>query len=118
MLVREGLSFVLVLSAAPMARAGEEVAPLTAQLLAGRVVRFARWVRDNLPAGASREEVASLFSEAANVFLFSGAPGAGRVRAELVVGEDGARCVQVSVHAEPSFAGMPFQLAFALPLHR
>lgn len=107
---------VLVLAAAPMVRAGEQVAPLMAQVLTGRVVRFAQWVRDSLPAGVGREEVAALFSEAANVFLFAGSPGAGRVRAELVPGEGGKRSVQVSVEAEAAYAGMPFQLSFSLPM--
>lgn len=107
---------VLQLTAAPMVYGGEYRVPLPAQLLTGRIVRFAQWVRDQLPSGAGDAEVSALFSQAADVFLFGGATPAGRVRGEVVSTGEGTRGVRVTALVRPEYAGMPLELGFVLPL--
>ncbi|MFP2929216.1 type VI secretion system contractile sheath domain-containing protein, partial [Pyxidicoccus sp. 3LG] len=105
----------VLLAASPTVYGGGYAVPLPAQLLTGRIVRFATWVRDQLPPGSSGEEVSAIFSQAAEVFLFRGATDNGQVRAEVVSTENG-RGVQVSATVRPEHAGTRFQLAFVLPL--
>ncbi|NMO23616.1 type VI secretion system contractile sheath domain-containing protein, partial [Pyxidicoccus fallax] len=105
----------VLLAAAPTVYGGGYSVPLPAQLLTGRIVRFATWVRDQLPPGSGNDEVSAIFSQAAEVFLFRGATENGQVRAELVSTGDG-RGVQVSATVRPEHAGTRFQLGFVLPL--
>ncbi|MFP2905532.1 type VI secretion system contractile sheath domain-containing protein [Pyxidicoccus sp. 3LFB2] len=105
----------VLLAAAPTVYGGGYAVPLPAQLLTGRIVRFATWVRDQLPPGSGNEDVSAIFSQAAEVFLFRGATENGQVRAEIVSTDDG-RGVQVSAVVRPEHAGTRFQLAFVLPL--
>ena len=107
---------VLQLTAAPMVYGGEHRVPLPAQILTGRIVRFAQWVRDQLPASAGDAEVSTLFSQAADVFLFGGATPAGRVRGEVVPTGEGTRGVRVTALVRPEYAGMPLELGFVLPM--
>jgi hypothetical protein len=109
-------SDVLQLVAAPMVYGGEHRVPLPAQLLTGRIVRFAQWVRDQLAPGAGDAEVSTLFSQAADVFLFGGAMPAGRVRGEVVSTGEGSRGVRVTALVKAEYAGMPMELGFVLPL--
>jgi hypothetical protein len=104
----------LVLSSGPTVRGSPDAMPLPGQIVTGRLVRFAQWVRDQLPAGVSAKEVTDLFGEAAQVFLFAGATGMGQIRAELVEGE--RRAVRVSAALPAAHAGSPFEVAFDLPL--
>jgi hypothetical protein len=102
-----------------MACGNAHVMPLPAQLLTGRIVRFALWVRDQLPAGSSAEDLSALFSQAAEVFLFGGATEVGRLKADLVPGEGGNPLIQVEAAVRPEQAGSQrFHLAFSLPLRR
>ncbi|WP_164010866.1 type VI secretion system contractile sheath domain-containing protein [Pyxidicoccus trucidator] len=105
----------VLLAAAPTVFGGGYAVPLPAQLLTGRIVRFATWVRDQLPPGSGNEDVSSIFSQAAEVFLFRGATDNGQVRAELVSTDNG-KGVHVSATVRPEHAGTRFQLAFVLPL--
>jgi hypothetical protein len=105
----------VLLAAAPTVYGGGYSVPLPAQLLTGRIVRFATWVRDQLPAGSGGDEVSAIFSQAAEVFLFRGATENGQLRAEVVSTENG-RGVQVSATVRPEHAGTRFQLGFVLPL--
>jgi hypothetical protein len=105
----------VLLAAAPTVYGGGYLVPLPAQLLTGRIVRFATWVRDQLPPGSGGDEVSAIFSQAAEVFLFRGATENGQVRAEVVSTDDG-RGVHVSATVRPEHAGTRFQLAFVLPL--
>ncbi|MCY1018056.1 type VI secretion system contractile sheath small subunit [Pyxidicoccus sp. MSG2] len=105
----------VLLAAAPTVYGGGYAVPLPAQLLTGRIVRFATWVRDQLPPGSGNDEVSAIFAQAAEVFLFRGATENGQVRAELV-NTDNGRGVQVSATVRPEHAGTRFQLAFVLPL--
>ncbi|AKJ00072.1 Hypothetical protein AA314_01698 [Archangium gephyra] len=107
---------VLQLTAAPMVYGGEHRVPLPAQILTGRIVRFAQWVRDQLPSSAGDAEVSTLFSQAADVFLFGGATPAGRVRGEVVSTGEGTRGVRVTALVRPEYAGMPLELGFVLPM--
>ncbi|HYO66461.1 MAG TPA: type VI secretion system contractile sheath large subunit [Archangium sp.] len=107
---------VLQLTAAPMVYGGAHRVPLPAQLLTGRIVRFAQWVRDQLPSGAGDAEVSTLFSQAADVFLFGGATPAGRVRGEVVSTGEGTRGVRVTALVRPEYAGTPLELGFVLPM--
>ena len=104
----------LVLSAAPMVRASADAVPLPAQILTGRIVRFAQWVRDQLPEGLSSEDVARTFGEAAKVFLFPGFNELARLDAK-VEDETGDRSLRVSAQVHPLLAGIPFEIDFALP---
>ncbi|MFL5351093.1 type VI secretion system contractile sheath domain-containing protein [Archangium sp.] len=109
-------SDVLQLTAAPMVYGGEHKVALPAQILTGRIVRFAQWVRDQLPPEAGDAEVATLFTQAADVFLFGGATPAGRVRGEVVSTGEGTRGVRVTALVRPEYAGMPLELGFVLPM--
>ncbi|MBZ4417515.1 type VI secretion system contractile sheath large subunit [Myxococcus sp. RHST-1-4] len=105
----------VLLAAAPTVYGGGYSVPLPAQLLTGRIVRFATWVRDQLPPGSAGEEVSDIFSQAAEVFLFRGATENGQLRAEVVSTDEG-RGVQVTATVRPEHAGTRFQLGFVLPL--
>ncbi|RJS21288.1 hypothetical protein DRW03_17945 [Corallococcus sp. H22C18031201] len=107
----------VLLATAPTVFGGGYTVPLPAQLLTGRIVRFAQWVRDQLPAGSSGEDVSAIFAQAAEVFLFRGATELGQLRGELVTTGDG-RAIQVTATVPPEHAGTRFQLAFALPVRR
>jgi type VI secretion system protein ImpC len=110
-------SDAVALSNVPTVRGSKDAVPLPAQILTGRLVRFARWVVAQVPAGQTREEVAKLFKEAASVFLF---PGHGaNAGAELhagVVDVDGAPAIRLVANVHPRLAGIPFEVGFDLPL--
>jgi len=108
-------SDAIILSTMPTARKGDDVVPLSAQVLTGRVVRFARWVLAQLPPGAEEPEVKLMFEQAAAVFLFPTAQEAARLEAQ-VVSQNGQRSVVLSVSARADLAGIPFHLGFGLPL--
>lgn len=108
-------SDAIILSTMPTARKGDDVVPLSAQVLTGRVVRFARWVLAQLPPGAEEQEVKLMFEQAASVFLFPTAQEAARLEAQ-VVSQNGQRSVVLSVSARADLAGIPFHLGFGLPL--
>ncbi|KFE68457.1 type VI secretion system contractile sheath domain-containing protein [Hyalangium minutum] len=107
---------MVLLSTAPMACSNAHVMPLPAQILTGRIVRFALWVRDQLPAGSSAQDMSTLFSQAAEVFLFGGSPELGKLEAQLVPGEGGKQLIKVAAAVKPEQAGTRFQLEFSLPL--
>jgi type VI secretion system protein ImpC len=107
----------LVLKGVPTVRAGEDVIPLPAQMLTGRIVRFARWVLAQLPPNCPEPDVKNLFEQAAAVFLFPAAQEAARLEAQVVAAKDGgARSVVLQVSAAPILAGIMFHLGFSLPL--
>jgi hypothetical protein len=107
---------MVALSSAPTARAGTDVVPLPAQILTGRIVRFAQWVRDQLPAGATDKDVVSLFEQAAGVFLFPGATDKAGLKAQIVTDKENKRGVLVSASVNAEHAAIPFHLAFTLPV--
>lgn len=105
----------LVLKSVPTTRDGEDLVPLPAQILTGRIVRFARWVLAQLPPKAPEPEVKLLFEQAASVFLFPAAAEAAKLEAQVIT-EKEHRSVVLQVSAHASLAGIPFHLAFSLPL--
>jgi len=107
----------LVLKGVPTVRRGDDVIPLSAQMLTGRIVRFARWVVEQLPAHCPEPEVKTLFEQAAAVFLFPAAQEAARFEAQVVSPKEGGpRSVVLQVSAAPILAGIMFHLGFSLPL--
>lgn len=109
-------SDVVVLANAPMARASADAVPFPAQLLTGRIVRFSRWVRDQLPPGSDADTARAIFKEAAKVFLFPGMSDVGEVDATIKEEEEGERVFSIYANISPLHAGIPFELAFPLPL--
>ncbi|KIG14018.1 hypothetical protein DB30_07355 [Enhygromyxa salina] len=114
---------MIALSNVPTVRGSKDAVPLPAQILTGRLVRFARWVCDQVPAGQTREEVVKLFKDAATVFLFPGLSGAEGGGAQLhagVVDQDGdaggTPAIRLVANVHPRLAGIPFEVGFDLPL--
>jgi hypothetical protein len=105
---------LVALTSATTARGGPDAAALPGQIVTGRLVRFSQWVRDQLPPTATEQEVNAMFGEAAQIFLFAGASGMGRVEAELMPGEP--RRITVRAALPAAHAGTPFTIAFELPL--
>lgn len=106
----------IVLAKAPCVRGAKDVVPLPAQILTGRVVRFASWVKPQLPEGCNSKTANEIFEAAAGVFLFPGQQQAARVAA-AVVNIEGEAHVVVQAKANPQIASVPFEIAFPLPLH-
>jgi hypothetical protein len=105
----------VIFAEVPMTRASIDAVPLPAQLLTGRIVRFAQWVRDQLPRGCDAATARSVFKEAAKVFLFPGMTEFGIVEANIVE-EGDARELRVYAKVAPALAGIPFEIGFPLPL--
>lgn len=114
-------SDLVALSNVPTVRGSKDAVPLPAQILTGRLVRFARWVCDQVPAGQTREQVVNLFKEAATVFLFPGlnstnlSSGGAELHAG-VIDLDGAPAIRLVANVHPRLAGIPFEVGFDLPL--
>lgn len=105
----------LALTKAPMVRGAPDAVPLPAQILTGRVVRFASWVKAQLPEGCDSKTANDIFTSAASVFLFPGQEEAAHVRA-ATTNIDGEAHVIVRAAANPQIASIPFEIAFPLPL--
>jgi type VI secretion system protein ImpC len=103
------------LSAVPTVRGSKDSVPLPAQILTGRLVRFGRWVCDQVPAGSSKDEVVKLFKDAATVFLFPGLSSGAELHAG-VVEEGGKPAIRLVASVSPRLAGIPFEVGFDLPL--
>ncbi len=108
-------SDTLTLLKAPMVRGATDAVPLPAQILTGRVVRFASWVKPQLPEGCDSKTANDIFTSAASVFLFPGQEDAAHVRA-ATTNIDGEAHVVVRAAANPKIASIPFEIAFPLPL--
>jgi hypothetical protein len=106
----------VVLVSMPTASGARDAAPLPAQILTGRIVRFATWVRSQLPPGAAPHEMAEIFRTAAEVFLFPGMEEVARVKADIGEDDKGVKQLVITAKVAASHAGVPFDLAFALPL--
>jgi hypothetical protein len=96
-------------------RGSNDVFELPAQILTGRLVRFGRWVADQVPAGSTRDEVVRLFKDAATVFLFPGLSSGAELHAG-VIDEDGTVAARLVASVSPRLAGTPFEVGFDLPL--
>lgn len=105
----------ITLAAAPTHRASRDAVPLPAQLWTGRIVRFARWVRGQLPAGSGSDEAREIFEQAGGVFLFPGTGKAAKVTAEIRE-TDGKRELLVGARMDGTLAMIPLDIEFALPV--
>lgn len=105
----------LALIKASCVRGAADAVPLPAQILTGRVVRFASWVKAQLPEGCDSKTANDIFVSAASVFLFPGQEAAAHVRA-ATTNIDGEAHVMVRAAANPAIASIPFEIAFPLPL--
>ncbi len=105
----------LALAGAPTHRASRDAVPLPAQLWTGRIVRFANWVRVQLPPGSGSDEAREIFEQAGGVFLFSGTGKAAKVTAEIRE-KDGKRELLVGARMDGSLAMIPLDIEFALPI--
>ena len=104
----------LVVAACPLVHAAEDVGSLPAQILTGRIVRFALWVRAQVPAGAPAQAVRRLFAEASDVSLM---PGLSRDEASMTAELDATgRQIEIVARVHPSIAGAPLEIQFGLPL--
>jgi type VI secretion system protein ImpC len=104
----------LVVAACPVLHAAADAGSLPAQILTGRIVRFALWVRGQVPPGASATAVQRLFSEAATVSLL---PGLTADEASMSATVDAAaRQVIITARVHPAIAGAPLEINFGLPL--
>lgn len=110
---------MVALSMVPTVRGSKDSVPLSAQILTGRLVRFGRWVCDQVPAGSSKDEVVKLFTDAASVFLFPGLSPSSSSGAELhagVVDEGEGPAIRLVASVSPRLAGIPFEVGFDLPI--
>lgn len=105
----------VVLLTAPMLRASIDAAALPAQIVTGRIVRFASWVRDQLPADADEATIAAVFAEAGRVFLFPGLGEAASLEAKLVPDSE-PRAMSVRAVVHPAIAGTLLDIEFPLAL--
>lgn len=104
----------LVVAACPLVHAAEDVGSLPAQILTGRIVRFALWVRGQIPPGASAQTVRRLFAEAADVSLL---PGLTRDEAAMTAElDEAARRIDIVARVHPAIAGAPLEIRFGLPV--
>jgi hypothetical protein len=89
--------------------------PLPAQLWTGRIVRFAQWVRGQLPPSSGSDEAREIFEQAGSIFLFPGTGKAAKVTAEITE-KDGKRQLLVGARMDGTLAMVPLDIEFALPL--
>ena len=104
----------MALAAVPQYRNSRD-ALLPAQIWTGRIVRFAKWVQGQLPAGSSSEEAREIFEQAGAVFLYPGTGQAAKITAEIS-GEGEARMLNIGARMDGSLALIPLQIEFSLPL--
>ena len=109
-------SDAIVLAKSVCVRGAKDAVPLPAQILTGRIVRFATWVKPQLPEGCNSATANDLYTAAASVFLFPGQEEAAHVRA-AVTNIEGEAHVVVHSRANPRVASIPFEITFPLPLH-
>ncbi|MDC0715966.1 hypothetical protein [Nannocystis bainbridge] len=108
-------SDLLTLAACPVVHRSDEPTSLAGQLLVGRTVRFALWVRHRIPAGASPEQAADAVTRAAALMLLPGTPLRPRFGAALNQGESGPE-LKIGASFPAGLAGHPVALSFALPI--
>jgi hypothetical protein len=103
------------LAAAPLLASAKDTAPLPAQILTARTIRFAQWARDQIPAGAADAEIVTLMEQAATALLFPN-PELARLSAVVTPTQDGKRALVVRTLARGEWVGTPLDVTFALPL--
>jgi len=103
------------LSLAPTATADATAVPLGAQVITGRIVRLASWIRDNVPKDSGGDVVATIFQQAGEVFLFTD-PKVGALTAQLETTPEGQRIAVIQARAGHQLCGTVLQIAFGMPL--
>jgi type VI secretion system protein ImpC len=103
------------ISAAPTLSSAKDAAPVPAHLLTARMVRFAQWTRDQIPADTSDTDVVTIMEQAATALLFPN-PDVARLSAVVTPIEGGKRAVVVRALARGEWVGQPLDVTFALPL--
>ncbi len=109
-------SDAIVLAKSPCVRGAKDAVPLPAQILTGRIVRFATWVKAQLPEGCNSATANDIFMSASSVFLFPGQQEWAHVRA-AVTNIEGEAHVVVHARANPKVASIPLDISFPLALH-
>lgn len=104
-------SDIVALAECPVVHASEEPTSAGGQLLAGRTVRFALWIRGQLPAGADPQQAGELVMRAAALLLLPGTQIRPRFGAAIEAG-----ALRVAASFPAALAGVPVVLQFALPL--
>jgi type VI secretion system protein ImpC len=105
----------VVLSAAPVVCGIPGAVPLPAQLLTGRIVRFARWARRQVDPNMPPADLKTVFEQAAAVFLFPHMAEASAFSAQ-VKGEGGDRILHVAAKVKATHALVPLAIEFDLPI--
>lgn len=100
----------------PTAHDSEDAVPLPAQVITGRIVRFAQWVRDQLPPGVGKEDVERIFADAASVFLFGGLSKGAEVGATIEQEEGSPPRLKVAARVHSALASVPLTLVFPLAM--
>ena len=106
----------VVLANMPTSCSLDDAAPLPAQILTGRIVRFASWFKLQLPADLEPKDMGGMFMQAAELFLFPGMDQLAKVRADIGEDEDGAKHLAIHAKVAATHAGQPFSIGFSLPL--
>ena len=109
-------SDMIMLSQIPTVFVGTDPSPLPAQILSGRIVRFARWARTQIDPTAGDEAGVQLFEQAADVFLFPGMQKVAQVKASIGAAENGQKVLGVMARVHSSHALMQLEISFGLPL--
>ncbi|MBL9100855.1 MAG: hypothetical protein JNL82_07850 [Myxococcales bacterium] len=104
----------LVVAACPVVHSGADAPSLPAQILTGRIVRFALWVRAQIPPGAPAQAVSRLFAEASSVSLLPGLTREEGVMTAELDAENHQVAITARVH--PAIAGAPLEIQFSLPV--
>jgi hypothetical protein len=106
----------VVLVATPMASSAPGAYPLPAQLLAGRIVRFTQWVREQLTPAMDDATVRAVYEQAASVFLFPGISPTTSMLKALVSNDRDARVIRIEANVAPSHALVPLQIELSFRL--
>ncbi|HEX8819630.1 MAG TPA: type VI secretion system contractile sheath large subunit [Archangium sp.] len=106
----------VLLTKAPTVYGGRDATVLPAQLLTGRILRLALEVTERIPAGASPDAVAAVFTRAAETFLSTGTGRSCQLHGQVVPTGNGTKGVHVRASVRPELAGTHLQLEFTLPL--
>jgi hypothetical protein len=103
------------ISSGPVLSSDKDAAPLTAHLVTARVVRFAQWTRDQIPAGTSDADAVTIMEQAATALLFPN-PEVAKLSAVVTPAAGGKRALVVRTLARGEWVGKPLDVTFALPL--
>ena len=100
----------IILTRTPMLRVSGDAPPLGSQIVTGRIVRFAQWVVDQVPADATDEAINALFNEAARIFLF---PSIGQ-RSQITARRGEGQSIVIDAVTDASATGSALELSFQL----